>query len=131
MNPLMLKILPWAGVGLLVLMLGGKLYARIQDLAELQTEFDKQKHSIQELQLANAATINSWNECILVNEENHRLVLESETRAREAEMRVIAMTARADTEVEHIVEDAQDMRENNEDQTCRLLTDQLPEFLFD
>jgi hypothetical protein len=128
MNPLLISKI--AGV-VAVLLMAVSIWAKIQNIAELEMTVDNQKSTITQMQVANDSTVDSWEECLLVNLTNAEEVEAANERAHDAEVRLAAAKAMADAEVSEIEEDAADMRVANNDQICRLLTDRLPDSMFD
>jgi len=125
---LLLKLLP---VGI-VLLMGWGLWNKVQALAILQTEFDKQTDTISQLQTINGENVVSIDECKAVNIENEEKARESNERAQALNVQLAAFNTIIDADIEDITSDEYDIRESvKTDETCYTLVDRLPDFLFD
>lgn len=128
MNPLL--IFKLAGIAAIAVM-AATIWIKIKHISELEIMVENQNATIRTLNTANQTMLTTIEDCENVNALNSAKVLAAQTRAHEAEVRLAAVRASADAEIESIEQRIIDLRATNNDQTCRLLTDRLPDFLFD
>ncbi len=124
----LLKLLPVV----IALAMAWGLWNKVQALAVLETEFDKQQDTIATLQEANDTTVASLSECARVNEINDELTDAAVVRAIEAERQVRVFTELIEADIEDIKANENELRvASRTNETCYKLDDRLPDFLFD
>jgi len=128
MPVLLLKLLPY---GIVLLMAWG-LWNKVQALAVLETEFEKQRDSIAVLQGANDTTVASLSECTDTNTLNALAAEIVMQRSIQLETRLAAFEGVIKGDIEDIAADENELRLQSQfNENCYALVDRLPDFLFD
>lgn len=121
----------WLTAGVLTLVLGKLLWGAVEDNAQLKVVVEDQAGKIETLQLVNNKTVASFEECQDINERNTEQLRAVKEQARSAEVRLATLDARVEASLERVAADTELMRSIAHDETCRLLTDPLPDVFFD